>query len=227
MVIQDLSNLPGFKLVKTLPYNAAIFESESARVTIVLANRQPLEQQLGTDLIYYNETFRCFVMVQYKAMETHDDLRGMFRLPNAQLDKEIARMDQLLIELKKCAGPASSDGFRLSENPFFLKLCRRIVFNPDDVSLVDGMYLPLDYWRLLVVDPRVTGSRGGRAVGYANARRYFDNSAFVTLVANAWIGSTPPQSGVLESVIRQTLGFGRAIAIAVKTPILQESPVET
>jgi len=33
-----------------------------------MANKLPLEEQTGADLIYYNETFSSFVMVQYKAM---------------------------------------------------------------------------------------------------------------------------------------------------------------
>jgi len=36
---------------------------------IILANRMRLEEQTGADLIYFNATFRSFVMVQYKAME--------------------------------------------------------------------------------------------------------------------------------------------------------------
>ena len=34
-----------------------------------MANRLPLEQQTGADLIYFHEKYRSFVMVQYKAME--------------------------------------------------------------------------------------------------------------------------------------------------------------
>ena len=71
MVVNDLQNLPGFEVVKTYPYGAAVFESEetSERLTVILANRLPLEEQTGTDLIYFNETYQSFVMVQYKAME--------------------------------------------------------------------------------------------------------------------------------------------------------------
>jgi hypothetical protein len=29
----------------------------------------PVEEQTGADLIYYNETYSAFVLVQYKAME--------------------------------------------------------------------------------------------------------------------------------------------------------------
>lgn len=220
MVVHDLMHLPGFDILKTLPYNAAVFESDSERLTVILANRLPLEEQTGTDLIYYNETFKSFVMVQYKAMEREDDddgnMNAGFRLPNTQLAEEITRMDSLLAELKACATNTAHDGFRLTDNPFFLKLCPRLVFNPDDIGLVPGMYLPLDYWKMLEQHPGIKGPRGGRRVTYENVGRHFDNSAFTTVVAKAWVGTTPSQSSVLASAIRQTLQTGKAIAVAVK-----------
>lgn len=220
MVVHDLMHLPGFDILKTYPYNAAVFESDSERLTVILANRLPLEEQTGTDLIYFNETFQSFVMVQYKAMERENDENGVshavFRFPSAQLTKEIKRMDKLLAQLKGCKANAAHDGFRLTENPFFLKLCPRLVFNPDNIGLVPGMYLPLDYWKLLERHPVTKGSRGGRRVTYENVGRHFDNSSFTTIVAKAWIGTTPSQSGVLKETIRQTLETGKALAIAVK-----------
>lgn len=222
MVIHDLTHLPGFDIIKSYPYNAAVFESPetSERLTVILANRLPLEEQTGTDLIYFNETFQSFVMIQYKAMEREDGADGVaqavFRLPNTQLTEEIARMDALLAEIGACPANESHDGFRLIENPFFLKLCPRLVFNPDDIGLVPGMYLPLDYWKLLEQHPGIKGPRGGLRITYDNVGRHFDNASFTSIVAKAWVGTTPAQSVVLKEAIRQTLETGKAVAIAVK-----------
>jgi len=222
MVIHDLMHLPGFDIIKTYPYNAAVFESEatSERLTVILANRLPLEEQTGTDLIYFNETFQSFVMVQYKAMEREDGPNGVpqavFRLPNPQLAEEITRMDALLATIQACPANTAHDGFRLTENPFFLKLCSRLVFNPDDIGLVPGMYLPLDYWKLLAQSPGIQGPRGGLRVTFENTGRHFDNSSFTAIVSKAWVGTTPSQSDVLRAAIRQTIETGKAVAIAVK-----------
>ncbi|WP_374691229.1 hypothetical protein [Accumulibacter sp.] len=222
MVIHDLMHLPGFEIIRTYPYSAAVFESEatSERLTVILANRLPLEEQTGTDLIYFNETFQSFVMVQYKAMEREDGPNGVpqavFRLPNTQLDEEIARMDALLAAIHAFPANAAHDGFRLTENPFFLKLCPRLVFNPDDIGLVPGMYLPLDYWKLLTAGSGIKGPRGGLRVTFENAGRHFDNSSFTAIVSKAWVGTTPSQSDVLKEAIRQTIETGKAVAIAVK-----------
>lgn len=220
MVVHDLMRLPGFDLLKTLPYTAAVFEAETERLTVILANRLPLEEQTGADLIYFNEAFQSFVMVQYKAMERDRNEHGIgsaaFRLPNRQLAAEIARMDKLSATLRRCKPSTTHHGYRMTDNPFFLKLCPRIVFNPDDIGLVPGMYLPLDYWKALQKSPHLKGSRGGKRVMFENVGRHLDNSAFVTVVSKAWVGTTPSQSGVLKDAIRETLRTGRTVAIAVK-----------
>lgn len=216
MVTHDLRTLPGYAAVKDAAFGAITFQSDASRLTVVLANRLPLEEQLGADLIYFNETFKSFLMVQYKAMEDEDG-RKLFRLPNEQLDEEITRMDSIARQLEELHGVGGADGFRLSEQPFFLKLCPRIVFDPDNLGLTKGMYMPLDYWKLIVDDPRTLGPRGGRFVSYANVQRYFDNSAFVLMVANSWIGTNIEQSEFLEEVIRLTLETGRAAVVAVKS----------
>jgi hypothetical protein len=216
MVINDLINLPGYDLIKKMLYNAAVFQGDSERLTVILANRQPLEQLLGTDLIYFNETYKSFVMVQYKAMEKEKG-GECFRLPNQQLAEEISRMDKVLTELKKCDSNDICDGFRLNDNPFFLKLCYRTVFQPDDIGLFPGMYIPIDYWRILENDPSVIGPRGGRKVTYENVGRYFTNTDFISMVAKSWVGTTVKQSGVLKTAIRHTLEAGKAVALAIKT----------
>lgn len=226
MVVNDLTKVPGFDLIKTLPYNAAVFESDTERLTVVLANRLPLEEQTGTDLVYFNETYQSFVMVQYKAMERDDQEGALFRLPSTQLDEEIQRMDKLLGILRSYGPNNHPDGFRLNENPFFLKLCPRIVFQPDDVGLVPGMYLPLDYWKVLAVHPSLKGPRGGLRVTYDNVGRHFDNTEFIKLVAKAWVGTNINQSAVLRDVVREVIETGKAIAIAVKanTAVNRDAP---
>lgn len=214
MVVNDLMNLPGHEIIKTAPYNSVVFENDRSKLTVVLANRLPLEKQLGTDLIYYNETFSCFLMIQYKAMEEEAG-ESVYRFPNQQLTEEIDRMKAVIGELKKCAPNMEADGYRLSENPFFLKICPRIVFNPDNVGLVKGMYLPLDYWELLSEHPSLVGPKGGRRLSYRNVRRYFDNSAFVTIASGGWVGTNINQSTVLQEAIRSTLDSGRAVVFAV------------
>jgi hypothetical protein len=218
-IISDFAALPGFDAIGSLPFAAKVFEKTSfppVRLTVVMANRLPLEEQTGADLIYFNETYRSFVLVQYKSM--NKGARGPeFRWQeNDQLADEIKRMDTVLEALGKLPQDQSPASFRLHTNPFFLKLCARTLFNPDDKGLFSGMYLPLDLWRCLSSDPATEGQRGGRVISYDNVGRKLTNTEFIALVANAWVGTTVPQSSLLEKVIREVIGTGKTVTFAIK-----------
>jgi hypothetical protein len=81
MVISDSQILPGFNAIRTTPSNSVVFENDRRKLTVLITNRQPLEEQLGVDLIYYNETFRSFLMIQYKAME-QEAFEAVYHLPH-------------------------------------------------------------------------------------------------------------------------------------------------
>ncbi|WP_239491451.1 hypothetical protein [Luteitalea sp. TBR-22] len=117
MLLNDFQNFPGFELVRKMPHGAAQFSAQGVTLTVVMANRLPLEEQTGADSIYRNETFGSFVVGQYKAMET--ETGGVrFRLPNAQLETELKRMEDLASRLQKCDADQRLCGFRLASNPF-------------------------------------------------------------------------------------------------------------
>ena len=218
MINQDMKDVPGYTYLKdvTIP-SGAVFEDGGNRLTVVLANRLPLEEQTGCDLIYYNETFKAFIMVQYKAMESDDTEGAIFRFPEQQLTKEIASMDTFMAELNNIKPSRAVNDFRLNSNPFFLKFCPRIQFNPDTTSLTTGMYIPLSYWKRLAVDNSLKGPKGGRRLAYSNVGRYFDNTSFASMVKGAWVGTTISQSQVLEKWIRKVIFSGRSLVFAVKT----------
>lgn len=220
MLHADLMSLPGFAAIQEAPHIAArTFESQtnpSVRVTVVMANRLPLEEQTGADLIYYNEAYRSFVLVQYKALEKGAEEHEFRWTDGDQFTSEIERMDALLEELSKIEPDSDPDGFRFSSNPFFLKFCSRIVFNPDDRGLFPGMYLPHGLWKALATSPRLKGPRGGNVLTYNNVGRRLNGSEFTTLVAGSWVGTTITQSASLEAMIRSVLESGRTVTFAVK-----------
>ncbi len=217
MIYADMKAVPGYHYLATLPNRvAAIFENEKGEtLTIILANRQPLEKQTGADLIYFNERFHAFIFVQYKAMRNENG-EAVFRYPNIQLTKEIDRMNLMLSELQKVRQDNSRDGYRLNVDPFFLKFCPRLQFDPDSTGLVRGMYLPLGYWKSTADDPIMNGPRGGKQISYRNVGRYFDNSSFAYIVSQSWVGTTKIQSKILEKYIKKVIAYGHAVTFAVK-----------
>jgi hypothetical protein len=230
MLSADFTSLPGFAAIADLPHIAArTFQSEedpSVRVTIVMANRLPLEQQTGADLVYYNEQYRSFVLVQYKALEKADPEHEFRWQDGDQFADEIKRMDDVLAELNKIEPDLDPDGYRFTNNPFFLKFCSRLVFNPDDRGLFPGMYLPLDLWKLLAADGRLKGPRGGNVLTFANVGRKLSGTEFIPLVAGSWVGTTITQSASLEAVIRSVVETGKTVTFAVKrAPSSDSAPV--
>lgn len=221
MLLTDFDNVPGFTAITSATHYAAKTfednpENPSIRLTVIMANRLPLEEQTGADLIYFNETYRAFVMVQYKAMDERGDHGPEFRWQvGDQLSTEIARMDALLAELSKIPVGNDPDGYRLNSNPFFLKFCSRMVFNPDDKGLFPGIYLPLDLWKSLSASGRLKGPSEGNVLSYANVGRRLSNGEFSGLVANSWVGTTIGQSTILERVIREVLQSGKTVTFAV------------
>jgi len=230
MLLADFSTVPGFEAIREVThYGSKVFEAvenPAVRLTVIMANRLPLEQQTGADLIYFNEAYRSFVMVQYKAMTNGRD-QAEFRWqpgdPHDQFVKEIARMDALLAELKKIQSGFEPDGYRFSDNPFFLKFCPRVVFNPDDKGLFKGIYLPLDLWKRAYAAGKLKGPNGGNVLTYENVGRRINNSEFVGLVAGSWVGTSIEQSAILGPLIRNVLESGKTVTLAIKQNVAASS----
>lgn len=215
MIMHDMSLVPGFEYIRPVARSAAFFSSGSVRLTLVLANHLALETQLGADLLYFNETYQAFTLIQYKAMEPGAASSAIFRLPNAYLEKELTRMRAHLEQLRACPPNGECESYRLLDNPFFLKFCPRVDFEPADTGLVKGMYLPLELWDRIEADPRKSGPQGGRLVSFDNVGRYFDNTSFIPLVANGWIGTSWHQSAMLKPIVRELAEQGRPLTVAV------------
>jgi hypothetical protein len=144
-----------------------------------------------------------------------------------QFCDEVERMETLLEDLRKLPSGDHPDGFRFSDNPFFLKFSPRGVFTPDDKGLFKGIYLPLDLWKRADVAGRFTGPRGGKVLTFQNVGRRINNSEFVGLVAGSWVGTSIEQSAVLTEIVRSVLETGKTVTIAIKhTPPPDPSEME-
>ena len=69
LVLHDLDGAEGWTFLKSHRYPAKTFRYQDTVLTVILANKLPLEEQLGMDLIYINETLKSVVFVQYKVMK--------------------------------------------------------------------------------------------------------------------------------------------------------------
>lgn len=215
LVFRDLEEgNPDWQFVKSHRYPARTFTYGQVNLTILLANKLALEEQLGVDLIYVNESLKGVVFVQYKMFEGEDGEKG-YR-PDKQLDVEIARMDKAATELEKISDDISCDGYRFGQDIFFLKFCTRLLSHSNE-GHVPGYYIPLGYWKRLSKDPRIIGKRGGRVVHQETLGRYFTSTGFTDLVARGWIGTSALQAEVLIPFIKGLIEGKKGIVLAVES----------
>ncbi len=212
----DQITFPGMSFARSSAVGSVVLRGNGEYLTILNCNRQPLERTLGVDLIYYNHRFDSFVLVQYKRMT--DGTHGPEYRPDSDRNhaKEMERMakaDKILRALPR-RRDKGTDTFRLSNQPFFLKLCEARVKTLLDAGMVSGMYVPLVLWRRLLRSPAVRGPRGGIAVTWENTRRRFNNGEFTGLLRNGWIGSAAGESKLLSKIIKGVLASDHMLVLA-------------
>ncbi len=180
---------------------ARTFQSKtdsSVRVTVVMANRLALEEQTGAQLIYFNETYRSFVMVQYKALEKGDEEAEFRWTDGDQFTSEIQRIDNLLAELQRIEPDADPRRIPAQQQSVLSKI---LLSESSSIPTTEDCFPadpPHGFWKALAASQRLKGPRGGNLLTYANVGRKLSGSEFTTLVAGSWVGTTIGQSASLE-----------------------------
>ncbi len=192
------------------------FNQGSRVLEVVYANKNDLEKTLGVDLIYYNQEFHSFVLVQYKLMKDRNELEGYYYRPDKQLEKEVERMNQFH---ENHGGVESIKGhkeYRINSDGFFFKLVPNKGIQAASEKLISGMYLTRDYMNFLLGDDGPKGVKGGALISFSNSPRYLTNTEFVNLVNRGWVGSNCDQSDLLADLIKSFLDTGRAVLVATE-----------
>jgi len=104
--------------------------------------------------------------------------------------------------------------YRLHTGSFYFKLCPSVDFDPLATDLIKGMYLPLDYWEILLNSSNVQGPNGGIRITYENVGRYINNTLFIQLVQAGWIGSRLSRTEALFQIIKQSLENDKSVMVA-------------
>jgi hypothetical protein len=178
-------------------------------------NRKAVELALGVDLLYYHHRFRSYIMVQYKRMVKEGNREEVVFRPDRQCYEEIKRMRRFESQYSDTPQtPQCIDDYRLNPEIFFFKICPAIVFDPLSTDLIQGMYLPLDYWDVLEVSPQVKSSKGKMKITYGNVDRYINNTLFTQLAQSGWLGSRLKRTDVLTHLIKQLLESGKSLVLA-------------
>ena len=207
VVSADASQLPGFDAIASDVTGRTVFERGAERLIIYTANRLPLEEMLGVDLIYINETKGNIVMVQYKMLKEERRRDGssdwIFR-PDNQFQEEVARMRIPAIE-------GAMMDYRLNSSPFFFKFVKRRLIGSSPKSFL----ISLDHLKQILVSPETQGPRGGVRVSYdALDGRYLRQGDMISLISSGYVGTIHTQTEALATIIDKVSRGNRALVLA-------------
>ncbi|EAP0878286.1 hypothetical protein GWZ31_09135 [Salmonella enterica subsp. enterica] len=205
----------------------SLFSQGERRLEVIYANRNALEKTLGVDLIYHNEIYNSFILVQYKIMKQENEY--VYR-PDSNIADELHRMNSFLDETSKyyiendtCYILKSDNEFRLNNNGFFIKLVPNRGLTPSSGELIKGMYIHNEYMNFLLSPHGPKGRRGGQIITFANAPRYLTNTDFTHLINNGWIGTNGIATKKVRDIVLEYITKGHSMIYARETKIKSDS----
>ncbi len=178
-------------------------------MSIFYADKEQLERQTGTDLIYYRHYRSGFILVQYKRMRKSPKERTATYYPDGQLREELARVRAL-----PTAAPARSpDEWRLTADSFFVKLVAEDLARPTANKLVRGMYLPGSLVDLLLE----SAERGDVPRGWSakNLTTYLSNEEFLQLAKQGYVGTRGATTDEVTRLIQSAFDEDKGVVVAV------------
>lgn len=212
MVAHDAQVFGDWTKIRQYVIGAAQFERSGHKLTIMNVNRHKIEETLGVDLLVYHHAFRSYALIQYKRM-VKDGETLVYRPTDRSYTDEINRMEEFQ-RLNTITSNLQLVDYRLCPEFFYFKLCPAIIKEPLSTQMIPGMYLPLQYWNLLMVSDSTIGAKGGRKISYENNTRYINNTLFVELMQNGWIGSQVSNTDAITEQIRISLDAGNSVLTA-------------
>ncbi|MBW4515391.1 MAG: hypothetical protein KME11_09220 [Timaviella obliquedivisa GSE-PSE-MK23-08B] len=226
MIAHDAEIFGDWKRIQRYLVGTAIFEKGNEQLTIMNVNRHVVEQTAGVDLIYYFHKFKSYILIQYKRMMRESD-GLMYRLNDESYKKELSRMeklDQILNDNLQLSLPLDNQlvDYRLNQGNLYFKLCPAEIIDITSTDMIQGMYIPLDYWKLLICSDQTLGPKGGRRMTFNNVGRYFNNTLFIGLVQDGWVGSQVKNEDIITEFIKQAMETNRSVILSSLKPIVPQ-----
>jgi hypothetical protein len=215
VVHADASHLPGFSAIAPDVTGRAVFQKGDERLVIYTANKLPLENMLGVDFIYINESRGNVVMVQYKMLEEDKKAKGDWNFrPDKQLRAEIARMKIPAIQVPTL-------DYRLSRNPFFFKFVKRKIVDDSHQSFL----VSLDHLNHILASPSAKGPKGGVRMSYdALDGTYLREADMVGLIRSGYVGTHSAETTALATIIDAVAKGDKAVVLAWQQKIQENKP---
>jgi len=237
VIEHDARWIPGWSLSQSDLTGRATFSRGNETLEVFTANKRPLEELFGVDLIYLNIARGALVMVQYKMLEPQggesdeeedaSNIGGVGVREEAKEHEWIVRLDQQfkdeLSRMKLFDRDLSSSGsYRLNSSAFFFKLVRRYASTESA-----GILLSLGHVEQMISTDQASGPRGGLRISYKElGGHYLRGEVFVELIRSGYIGTRDATTDHLQALIDKTLSGGRAVVAAIQRALHVENPID-
>jgi hypothetical protein len=221
----DARWMPGWQLTASDLTGRATFQKRDEQLDVFTANKRPLEQLFGVDLIYLNQTRGSLVMLQYKMLEP--EKRRHSRVAAAMLEDDdvddqdwLVRIDRQFndeLERMRCFDrDLAPDGpYRLNSGAFYFKLVRR-----NAATNSAGILLSLGHLDKMLTGGALSGPSGGLRISYRSLEgHYLRGEGFVELVRSGYVGTRGATTEHLQTLIKASLEEGRAVVVGVQTAL--------
>lgn len=196
--------------------NARFVDDRGREVRTYVLDSTSLETATGVDLLLYQEHYKSFLLLQYKAMEKDQIVRGWsYLVNNTNLLSQLQTMERLL-QVLPFEEPHDLRDQRLSEEPFYFKFCERRALQPSDEGLAAGITLSAPHLAQFLSLPEAVQQGHGQRVGYENCPRYLNNSEFVSLARGGWIGCQGATTEAIAQIVSARVQSRIAIVAVVK-----------
>jgi len=221
----DARWMRGWRLADSDVTGRATFARRDERLDVFTANKRPLEELFGVDLIYLNKTRGALVMVQYKMLEPEGParrpvVRALFEDDEADEREWIVRInDQFTDELSRMLRfdhDLTPDGpYRLNSGAFFFKLVRG-----NAATKSAGILLSLGHLDHLMEGGELTGPAGGLRISYQSLDgHYLRSDGFVELIRSGYIETRGATTDHMQALIEESLRGGKAVVAAIRTAL--------
>lgn len=172
---------------------------------IMNVNRWPIETRLGTDLIYYHQQRRSFVLVQYKRM-VWDGPSLRCRVD----DHFRQQLDVMRTLDNKCGREEPGGDYRMVPTPSFVKICHLDTLDIDSTSMISGMCMPREQ-----VEKHLERPDAPKYLDFHTVRDYLTSTLFAQLVALGCVGTSGSATELVAREIELSLQQGKSVSVGV------------
>lgn len=223
----DIQRFDGKLIANQRAASLAVFEDRDGqrKLLVMSVNKKPIEEELGVDLLYWDQAHDAFTFVQYKRLERVDSGDGSGTYEWAYRRKnEIEKQLGLMPRGREI--PKSAADWRAFETPFWFKFVRGDAGRKLDGQTLKGMYVSVDWIRLAMTDSTFkVGPREGFRVTYRNAK-YLGRKAFTQLISRGFVGTASTRSKAFRKAMEK-LGSDRELIIAIRTEWQEDTESES